>query len=56
MFWKLFNKKKKRHLEKSTTKEVSQPVEKQVNLIRFFRDERADNKCRYHKDIKVYIE
>ena len=54
MFWKLFKRKKGMRSEKNVREEVSIPVREPVDLIRFFRNERPDNRGRYHKDLLQY--
>ena len=56
MFWNLFKRKKKKYSEKNTKKTVFQPVRKQVDLIRFFRNEETNGRGRYHKDILQFDE
>ena len=56
MFWDLFKRRTRSiHKEKTVHVNVKEELAKNepVYLIRFFRNERPDNRGRYHKDILI---
>ena len=57
MFWDLFKRRTRSiHKEKTVHVNVKDELAKNepVDLIRFFRNERPDNRGRYHKDLLQY--
>ena len=52
MFWNLFkNKKKEKYLVANKQEEILPQKRKDVDWIRYFKNEETDNRGRYHKDI-----